>query len=349
MERIDEVLVALRRIIRATDLHSKYLVKTTGLTAPQILLLQTLRNNGESTVGELAKEMNLSQATVTSILDRLEKKNLITRERSTTDRRKVLVFLSNAALKTLKDAPLPLQEQFTRQFRDLQDWEQLRVVVMGITILRDGDREYYRVTKAWDGKETQKYVRIGRNKEKALRMAKALEESLGQRQAASKQRKKLQGEGIIHTDGRVVGLQLVNRTRAGRKPWQEFKFRVKEPDKPAKFKTVSVTAHGLKKAFQLAIERICELRDVPLNSELHKRMLGSYEQYLLDAAAIQANLIGQETQLTEERTPMRSVGDGKALLQPGDKSRQDKACRDLEEGMVAAVSEYQKSSATIRG
>lgn len=128
MERIDEVLVALRRIIRATDLHSKYLVKTTGLTAPQILLLQTLRNNGESTVGELAKEMNLSQATVTSILDRLEKKNLITRERSTTDRRKVLVFLSNAALKTLKDAPLPLQEQFTRQFRDLQDWEQLSII-----------------------------------------------------------------------------------------------------------------------------------------------------------------------------------------------------------------------------
>ena len=67
MERIDEVLVALRRIIRATDLHSKYLAKTTGLTAPQILLLQTLRNKGEDTVGGLAKEMSLSQATVTTI------------------------------------------------------------------------------------------------------------------------------------------------------------------------------------------------------------------------------------------------------------------------------------------
>lgn len=128
MERINEVLVALRRIIRATDLHSKYLAKTTGLTAPQILLLQTLRNKGEDTVGGLAKEMSLSQATVTTILDRLEKKSLVIRERSTSDRRKVLVFLSDTALATLKDAPLPLQEQFARQFRDLQDWEQLGII-----------------------------------------------------------------------------------------------------------------------------------------------------------------------------------------------------------------------------
>ena len=128
MERVDEVLVALRRIIRATDLHSKQLAKNTGLTAPQMLLLQTLRNKGEETVGELAKEMNLSQATVTTILDRLEKKSLIVRERATNDRRKVMVYLSDSALDILKDAPIPLQEQFTRQFNDLQDWEQLMII-----------------------------------------------------------------------------------------------------------------------------------------------------------------------------------------------------------------------------
>jgi DNA-binding MarR family transcriptional regulator len=128
MERINEVLVALRRIIRATDLHSKYLAKNTGLTSPQMLLLQTLRNKGEDTVGGVAKEMSLSQATVTTILDRLEKKALVIRERSTSDRRKVLVYLSDNALEILKDAPLPLQEQFTRQFSDLQDWEQLMII-----------------------------------------------------------------------------------------------------------------------------------------------------------------------------------------------------------------------------
>ncbi|MDX1692308.1 MAG: hypothetical protein R3208_01010 [Ketobacteraceae bacterium] len=219
---------------------------------------------------------------------------------------------------------------------------------MGITILRDGDREYYRVTKAWDGKETQKYVRIGRNREKALRMARALEESLGQRQAASKQRKKLQGEGVIHEDGRIVGLQLVNRTREGRKPWQEFKIRVKEAGKPARFKTVSVTAHGLKKAFQLSVERICELRDIPLNSELHKRMLNAYEAYLVDAAAIQANLVGQEASpealkaILQRR--LRSVESGKNAG-----ARSDRETREFEEGILAALSEYQKGNMVIRG
>jgi len=127
--RIDEVLVALRRVIRATDLHSKHLAKTTGLTAPQILLLQTIRDRGEEvTIGELATDVSLSQATVTSILDRLEKRELVYRERSKTDKRKVHAHLTDQATEVLKSAPIPLQAQFTRQFGDLQEWEQTMII-----------------------------------------------------------------------------------------------------------------------------------------------------------------------------------------------------------------------------
>lgn len=128
LNSVDEVLVALRRVIRATDLHSKHLAKTTGLTAPQILLLQTLRDKGEVTIGELANEMSLSQATVTTILDRLEKRDLVFRERSTEDKRKVHAYLTDEAMETLKEAPIPLQEQFARQFGDLQEWEQTMII-----------------------------------------------------------------------------------------------------------------------------------------------------------------------------------------------------------------------------
>ena len=124
MSTSDEVLVSLRRVIRATDLHSKYLAKTTGLTAPQILLLQTIRDKGEVTIGELANEISLSQATVTTILDRLEKRGLVYRERSAQDKRKVHAHLTDAGIDTLKEAPMPLQDQFVRQFNDLQNWEQ---------------------------------------------------------------------------------------------------------------------------------------------------------------------------------------------------------------------------------
>ena len=128
MNNIEEVLVALRRVIRATDLHSKHLAKTTGLTAPQILLLQTIRDKGDATIGELANQISLSQATVTSILDRLEKKELVYRERSTEDKRKVHAFLTDLGTETLKEAPLPLQDQFTREFGDLQKWEQTMII-----------------------------------------------------------------------------------------------------------------------------------------------------------------------------------------------------------------------------
>ena len=128
LNSIEEVLVALRRVIRATDLHSKHLAKTTGLTTPQILLLQTIREKGEVTIGELASEVSLSQATVTSILDRLEKRELVFRERSTEDKRKVHAYLTDQAYETLKEAPIPLQDQFARQFDDLQEWEKTMII-----------------------------------------------------------------------------------------------------------------------------------------------------------------------------------------------------------------------------
>jgi len=126
--RIEEVLVALRRVIRATDLHSKHLAKTTGLTAPQILILQTIRNLGQVTIGEIAHDVSLSQATVTTILDRLEKRELIYRKRSLTDRRKVHAYLTEDAEEILQGAPIPLQDQLARQFGHLKEWEQTMLI-----------------------------------------------------------------------------------------------------------------------------------------------------------------------------------------------------------------------------
>lgn len=126
--RIEEVLIALRRVIRATDLHSKYLAKTTGLTAPQIMVLQSIRNMGQVTIGEIANEVSLSQATVTTILDRLEKRQLVYRERSLTDKRKVHAYLTEEAERVLQDAPIPLQDQLARQFGHLKEWEQTLLI-----------------------------------------------------------------------------------------------------------------------------------------------------------------------------------------------------------------------------
>ena len=124
MSQIEDVLIALRRVIRATDLHSRHLAKTTGLTAPQILLLKTIRDKGDKTIGEIASDMSLSQATVTTIIDRLEKREFVYRKRSERDKRNVFAYLTEKGMEILRNAPMPLQDQFTFQFENLQEWEQ---------------------------------------------------------------------------------------------------------------------------------------------------------------------------------------------------------------------------------
>ena len=120
----DSVLVALRRIIRSIDIHSKKLVKQFGLTGPQLILLQAIFRSRGITASELAREISLSQATVTGILDRMEKRELIIRRRSENDRRRILVKTSPAGEKLLEAAPPLMQESFTEQFNDLEQWEQ---------------------------------------------------------------------------------------------------------------------------------------------------------------------------------------------------------------------------------
>lgn len=124
----DEVLKTLRKIIRVIDLHSKKLVQKYGLTGPQMLVLKELLNLKELSVSLLAKNISLSNATVTSMLDRLEKKGYIQRIRDHRDKRKVFVKATAMAEKVFETAPNLLQENFVETFYKLEDWEQTLIL-----------------------------------------------------------------------------------------------------------------------------------------------------------------------------------------------------------------------------
>ncbi|MEX2515923.1 MAG: MarR family transcriptional regulator [Gammaproteobacteria bacterium] len=124
----DDILAALRRIIRATDLQSRQLVRSHGLTGPQALLLKEILLAGEMTVGQLAERVSLSQATVTDILLRLEKRELVHRQRSEQDKRRVLVRITEHGRKLMKQSLPLLQEGFIDQLNSLQEWEQTQLL-----------------------------------------------------------------------------------------------------------------------------------------------------------------------------------------------------------------------------
>jgi len=123
----DDILRALRRITRGIDLHSRRLVNTYGLTAPQLILLRAIHELGEGSPGVLARNVSLSQATVTGIIDRLAARQLVTRERKAKDRRMVSVALTDAGRSVVAQAPSPLQDAFVHRLQSLPESEQKRI------------------------------------------------------------------------------------------------------------------------------------------------------------------------------------------------------------------------------
>ena len=128
MEKHQELLIALRKVIRAIGLHSKHLNKTSGLTSPQLIIMQEIDKASGVNSSQVAKNVNLSAATVTNIIDRLESRDLVLRVRNTEDKRKVSLYLTENAKAILLNAPQPLQEHFIENFSNLAQWEQSQLL-----------------------------------------------------------------------------------------------------------------------------------------------------------------------------------------------------------------------------
>lgn len=118
--RLDqEVLRSLRRIFHAVDRHSRRLARLHGLTEPQAICLNAINRAGELNPGQLARTISLSPPTVTGILDRLERRGLIKRERTARDKRQVVVCVTEDGRYLLENSPPPMQERFTRRLTEL--------------------------------------------------------------------------------------------------------------------------------------------------------------------------------------------------------------------------------------
>ncbi|WP_053226502.1 MarR family winged helix-turn-helix transcriptional regulator [Solirubrobacter soli] len=68
----------------------------------QIRVLVQLAKDEEVTAGELAKRAELSPGAMTAMLDQLEAKEMVSRRRSETDRRQVIVRMTDAGQEKLK-------------------------------------------------------------------------------------------------------------------------------------------------------------------------------------------------------------------------------------------------------
>lgn len=126
----DEIVAALRRIVRAIDLQSRRLVDACGLTGPQIVVLREASRLNGSSISALARAASLSQPTVSGILDRLEAQGLVRRARSQEDRRSAMVTVTAKGGRVLRDMPSLLQDRFRSELSKLEAWERTQILAL---------------------------------------------------------------------------------------------------------------------------------------------------------------------------------------------------------------------------
>ena len=126
-----QILRTLRRILRRISQHSREIARESGLSIPQMLCMKAidgLRSEAEITVAMIASAVQLTPATVSRILDRLEQRGFVVRERRSQDRRRVCVTLSDAGKAQLDDLPQPLNEAFLQRIQRLETGERMTLL-----------------------------------------------------------------------------------------------------------------------------------------------------------------------------------------------------------------------------
>ena len=121
-----QILRAIRRIIRRTSEHSRNVGKHGGVSVPQMLCLKAISEHPdgtEITVAMVAEAVQLSAPTVSRILDKMEKGGYVSRERSSKDRRRVCISLTEQGWQRVENLPTPLHEQFLDRLDDLDPIE----------------------------------------------------------------------------------------------------------------------------------------------------------------------------------------------------------------------------------
>jgi DNA-binding MarR family transcriptional regulator len=133
---ISPSLRALRKIMRTAEQGERKLAQATGLTASQVLVLEEVDRGGDVMPSEVALALQLSQASITNIVDRLVELELVVRRKGERDKRQVRLTLTERGLQMLQTAPDLLQNRFARRFQTLPAWEQA-MMLAGLERLAD--------------------------------------------------------------------------------------------------------------------------------------------------------------------------------------------------------------------
>lgn len=104
-----EVVNNLRRLFKAIHEYSKAILRRTGLSAPQVWVLNILEVTPGLSLNELSERLFAHPSTVSGIIDRLEERGAVVRERDPADGRGVRLSLTPLGQRLVRRGPPPVQ------------------------------------------------------------------------------------------------------------------------------------------------------------------------------------------------------------------------------------------------
>ena len=135
----EEVSLGLARTADALARSAEDIFKGSGLTQTQYNVLRILRGAGAAglSCGDVGSRMITRDPDLTRLLDRLEKRSLVTRERHSEDRRVVTTRITEAGLAVLKELDEPVQARHRKNLGHLGE-DKLRVLARLLDEARNG-------------------------------------------------------------------------------------------------------------------------------------------------------------------------------------------------------------------
>lgn len=106
-----------------------------NLTGPQGMLMGILNRYGEMKVSDLSEKLGLSNSTVSGIIDRLEKQDLVKRTRSESDRRVVYVSATEKFKKGFEENFKELENDFGRMLSKAST-DEIDTIIEGLHLLQ---------------------------------------------------------------------------------------------------------------------------------------------------------------------------------------------------------------------
>ena len=120
---VKEIVTAIRKISRSIYLDSRKMIKQFGLTGPQSHVMRVLASNEPLSSAALSRLLFVTPANMTGIIDRLENKELITRNKKIGDRRISLIGLTEKGKELGQSLPDPTEEKLILGLADLEPTE----------------------------------------------------------------------------------------------------------------------------------------------------------------------------------------------------------------------------------